>query len=175
MAAQKDGSPSISVGMPPTPAIGNPETSSDVRRLTEWQRERLNPALKSYPDRNALILFSGGPNTQHYAEEFRDLFKASRWKVRLIPSPFKANIDVHLLTWKGDFGHERPQVMTLQDAFISAGVKGADHHTCALEMSNVIVLLVGVKSPTDEQTPGVTEQQVKIIDKIIRQNFSKAP
>ena len=131
-----------------------PETEADTRRLSEWQKAQLQSTLERYPDHNVLILFVGDPNTRRYAQDFVDVFQASKWKAKgpiqlAVTSTQSPITDVQVSTWKSDFGHERQIALDIGNAFKNTGIKGGDRLVCNLDRSDVLVVLVGVKSPEE--------------------------
>ncbi len=135
----------------------HPETRTDTRRLSEWQRSQLRQTLNLYPKQNVLIVFVGGVSTRRYAQDFADVFHVSKWNVEgpislTIKSSQETISDVQLITWEGDFSHPREMLVNILDTFKRAGMKGRDRFICSLKRRDVLVLLVGNKSP-DEENP----------------------
>jgi len=142
---------------PPSPPIvsSHPETESDMRRLSERQKAQLRLTLERYPNHNVLIAFTGGAYTGRYAQDFVDVFQASKWNAKgpiplAVTSTQVPIADVQVSTWKNDFGHERQIALDIGNAFKNTGIKGCDRLVCNLDRSDVLVVLVGVKSPEEK-------------------------
>jgi hypothetical protein len=158
--------------LPPLVTHSHPETDTDVRRLSEWQKSQLLQTLRLYPKHKVLVVFVGGALTRRYAQDFVDIFRVSRWMVK---GPIPLTItrkqgsidDVQVSIPKGDFGHESQLDVDLHDAFKKVKIKGGDDLVCALNRRDVIAILVGTKSPDEESPSDHPPYDVPEIDKLV--------
>jgi hypothetical protein len=166
----------------PVPPIisSHPETETDTRRLSDWQKGKLRPYLERYPNQKVLIVFVGGASTRRYAQDFVNVFRASKWKVKgPIPLTVTATlgpiIDVQISTWIGDFPRARQTVMDILYAFKEASIKSRERFVCSLNRSDVLVILVGAKSPDGEcpsdYPPHDLPEINKLVDKVPLKEF----
>jgi hypothetical protein len=128
------------------PSPSELDEQSDLRHLTDYQKEQLRPAIKQFAGSRLRVFYSGGPNTLTYAKELQHLFKET-WKtneVSVVPVGDERIIDVQITI--GNKGQE-VEARTLLDAFQSAGIKHKKFFSVDPDAGNDVVLWVGPKSP----------------------------
>jgi hypothetical protein len=133
-----------------TPQAGS-ESQSDARRLSEWQRGKMGSKISQFAGKNILIMASSGKSTLSYAQDFRDVFVSSGWKVEG-PNPVgpinEPIIDVQLSV-NGTLGiPPKPEDAAVLDSLKEAGIKHRDHYVLDPDITpDLLVLWVGAKSP----------------------------
>jgi hypothetical protein len=134
------------------------EAQSEDRHLWEYQKQQINGAISRYRGSRLLIFATNGVPTRKYANEFRDVFLAAKWKVdgpKPVPAGDERIIDVQvscaaryctLNTPNGQI--LTPRVAAVLDALTKAGVKHRNGYVYENSLNeDVIVLWVGPKSP----------------------------
>jgi len=129
-----------------------PEAESDLRRLSEWQRQQIIGEMRQFSGRRVLILATSGSNTWKYADDFRDVFREASWKVTgPLPAPPRDEgitdvwISVNAKWWNRPLPRE---LAALRDILVRTGVKHSPNHILDPNVpEDTIVLWVGAKSP----------------------------
>jgi hypothetical protein len=126
------------------------ETTSDIRRLTDWQRQNLHEALVKLGHRKLLIIAGEGEHTLRYAYDFEEVFRSAFW---IVKGPIhEPKMTIHLI----DVGLSAPPTDNstapkLRDALLIAGVKSRKFFQMDSNIHpGVTVLWVGVRSPEGE-------------------------
>jgi hypothetical protein len=127
------------------------ESQSDTRHLSEWQRGKIGSEVSQYLGKKVLIMASSGKNTWSYAQEFRDVFASSGWKVegpKHLPPIDELIIDLQLST-NGRLGTPpKSEVLAVLNSFKAAGIKHRERIMLDPDISpDLLVLWVGAKSP----------------------------
>jgi hypothetical protein len=142
-------------------AQSEPESQSDTRHLSEWQRGKIGSGVSQYLGKKILIMASSGKNTWSYAQDFRDVFASSGWKVegpKHVPPIDELIIDVQLSA-NGMLGTPpKAEALAVLNSFKEAGIKHRERFMLDPDISSdLLVLWVGAKSPEgispDECTP----------------------
>jgi len=127
------------------------------RRLEEWQKVRMVAMLSPHSGQHVVILASAGEETSTYANQFRDVFSASKWRVdgpKPAP-PDQPALDLQISVSGQFFGHELPAAyQAVRGALQFTGMKMRPTYIADPDIKpDVIVLWVGPKSP-DSMEPG---------------------
>jgi hypothetical protein len=138
------------------------ESQSDMRLLSEWQRGKISSEVSQYPGKKILIMASSGRNTWSYAQNFREVFASSGWKVegpKHVPPLDEHIIDVQLST-NGNLGTPpKPEALAVMNSFKEAGIKHRTRYMLDPDISpDLLVLWVGTKSPE-----GITPDECALI------------
>jgi hypothetical protein len=127
------------------------ESQSDTMRLSEWQRGKIGSEISQYAGKDILIMATSGKSTWSYAQDFRNVFVSSGWKVegpKPVASIDDLMIDVQLST-NGTLGvPPKPEAMAVLNSFKEAGIKHREHFMLDPDITpDLLVLWVGAKSP----------------------------
>jgi predicted secreted Zn-dependent protease len=118
------------------------------RQLSEWQKVMLTSELAHHPGNKILILVSRGEETLAYANDFRDVFLAAKWKPEgpTLAPPELSIMDVRLAA--DNAGTPRPGVLSVLAALKTAQVKSAQRYVLDEHIArDSMVLWVGSQSP----------------------------
>lgn len=131
---------------------GNPETESDARKLTEWQRSSILSALSVFAGRRILVLCSHGKYTESYATDFANVFKRAHWRVtgpQFVEPRNEDIVDVQVSVRSASVGEPQESLAAaVRDALVSVGVKGKHNFMNDPDApARTILLWVGHKSP----------------------------
>jgi hypothetical protein len=94
------------------------ERPSDWRTIRDWQKAELAPVLEQYPNNTLHIVASSlSDETWDYANQFKEFFKAHKWKV-IGPETAPADqvaLNIQLSTSEQYWGKQRPEAFTALD------------------------------------------------------------
>lgn len=125
------------------------EANSETRRLSDFQRARINAAVTRFRGAKLLILSTSGKETWRYAKEFRDVFQSSGWKVlgpRRVPPGEERIIDVQISL---NVNAAPTNALAIKNALAQAGIKHRQYQVKDPDIQlDLTVLWIGPQSPS---------------------------